>query len=211
MDPRLVATSRGNTNRHPFVESTDRRHGARPQNPVAPLASRLLHVGVANDQQRDPARAEAAQSDESPKERVDRELGELLEEIRVVLPGVEILFGFLIVLPFSEGFGDIDGNERIVYLVSLLCVSAGLALLMAPTPYHRIRFREGDKPALLLIANRLVLGAAALVAVGIALSLYLAVETVVGSTAAGVIASCNALWFGWFWFGLPLLRRQQDE
>ncbi len=155
-------------------------------------------------------RAEASNTDESPKERIDRELGELLEEIRVVLPGVEILFGFLIVLPFSEGFGDLDGSERIVYLVSLLCVSAGLALLMAPTPYHRIRFREGDKLALLVIANRMVLSAAALVAAGIALSLYLAVETVVGSTVAAVIAGFNALWFAWFWFGLPLLRRQQD-
>lgn len=157
-----------------------------------------------------PGRAEAAESDESPKERVDRELGELLEEIRVILPGVEILFGFLIILPFSEGFGDIDGGERMIYLVSLLFVSAGLALLVAPTPYHRIRFREGDKPALLLIANRMVLTAAALVAVGIALSLYLAVKAVVGPTPAAIIAGLNALWFAWFWFGLPLLRRHQD-
>jgi hypothetical protein len=157
-----------------------------------------------------PSRAEAARSNESPKERVDRELGELLEEIRVILPGVEILFGFLIILPFSEGFGDIHGSERIVYLVSLLCVSTGLALLVAPTPYHRIRFREGDKPALLLIANRMVVCAAVLVAIGIALSLYLAVQTVVGSTTAGVIAGFNALWIAWFWFGLPLLRRHQD-
>ena len=80
------------------------------------------------------------QPGESRKERVDRELSELLEEIRVILPGVEILFGFLIILPF-EFSDELTGLERLLYLGAFLSVSAGLALLVAPSSYHRIRFR----------------------------------------------------------------------
>jgi hypothetical protein len=146
------------------------------------------------------------QPGESPKERVDRELGELLEETRVILPGVEILFGFLIILPFQ--FSDqIPGFERLLYLGAFLSVSAGLALLVAPTMYHRINFRRMNKERLLFLANRLVIAASVLVALGIALTVYLVVETLVGGAVAGVIGAFNAGWLAWFWFGLPLLRR----
>ena len=156
-------------------------------------------------------RVAGPQPNESPKERIDRELGELIDEVRIILPGVEILFGFLIILPFSEGFRDITGYQRSLYLASLLCVSAGLALCIAPTTYHRLRFREGDKVNLLFLSNRFVIGAAVLVACGIALSVYLVVQTMFAGTVAAVIAALNAAWFGWFWFGLPLLRRARDS
>lgn len=150
------------------------------------------------------------QPDESPKERVDRELSELLEETRVILPGVEILFGFLILLPFQ--FSDeIPGFERLLYLGAFLLVSAGLALLVAPTLYHRINFRRMNKEGLLFLANRLVIAASALVALGIALTVYLVVETLVGGAIAGVLAALNAGWFAWFWFGLPLLGRARGD
>jgi hypothetical protein len=146
------------------------------------------------------------QPGESRKERVDRELSELLEEIRVILPGVEILFGFLIILPFQ--FSDeLTGLERLLYLGAFLSVSAGLALLVASSSYHRIRFREMDKERLLFLANRLVIAATVLVAVGISLVVYLVVETLIGGVIAGVVAAANAAWFAWFWFGIPLLRR----
>jgi hypothetical protein len=159
---------------------------------------------------REPRHITGPQPDESPKERVDRELGELLDEIRVILPGVEILFGFLIILPFSEGFHAITGYERVLYLASFLCVSAGLALCVAPTTYHRLRFRKGDKEYLLFLANRLVIGAAVLIALGIVLTVYLVVQRMLPSTLAAAIAAVNAGWFAWFWFGLPLLRRAKD-
>jgi hypothetical protein len=150
------------------------------------------------------------QPGESPKERVDRELGELLEETRVMLPGVEILFGFLIILPFQ--FSDeIPGFERLLYLGAFLSVSAGLALLVAPTTYHRINFRRMNKERLLFLANRLVITASVLVALGISLTVYLVVETLVGGAVAGALAALNAAWFSWFWFGLPLLRRARGE
>ena len=146
------------------------------------------------------------QPNESTKERVDRELGELLEEIRVILPGVEILFGFLILLPF-EFSDELTGLERLLYLGAFLSVSAGLALLVAPSTYHRIRFREMDKERLLFLANRCVIAATVLVAVGISSTVYLVVETLIGGVVAGLIGAANAAWFAWFWFGLPLVRR----
>ncbi len=147
------------------------------------------------------------QPDESPKERVDRELTELLDEIRVMLPGVEILFGFLIILPFQ--FADeLGGFERLLFLGAFLSVSAAFALLVTPTIYHRLSFRALDKERLIFMANRLVIAASGLVALGVALAVYLVVETIVGGVVAAVIAALNAGWFAWFWFGLPLLRRR---
>ena len=144
--------------------------------------------------------------DESPKQRVDRELGELLEEIRVILPGVEILFGFLIILPFQ--FGDeLTGLERVLYLGAFLAVSAGLALLVAPTLDHRLNFRDVDKERWLFRSNRMTIAASVLVAIGISLTVYLVVETLVGGVLAALIAATNAAWFAWFWFVGPMVRR----
>jgi hypothetical protein len=142
---------------------------------------------------------------ESPKERVDRELKELLEEIRVILPGLELLLGFLIILPFTAREA-ISGFEQALYLASLIAASIGLALLVAPTIYHRIHFRDVDKEGLIFLANRLVIVASALVALAIALAVYLVVQTLLGGAIAAIIAAANALVFAWFWFGLPLVR-----
>jgi uncharacterized protein DUF6328 len=150
------------------------------------------------------------QPQESAKERVDRELTELLDEIRTVLPGVEILFGFLILLPF-EFSDELTGLERALYVGAFLAVSAALALLVAPSTYHRLRFREMDKERLLFVANRMVIGATALMAFGISSTVYLVVETIIGGVLAGLIAGLNVAWFVWFWFGLPLVRRAARE
>lgn len=146
---------------------------------------------------------------ESDKERVDRELTELLDEIRTILPGVEILFGFLIILPF-EFSDELTGLERLLYLGAFLSVSAGLVLLVAPTIEHRMRFRSMDKERWLYRSNRLTLGASVLLATGIGFTVYLVVETIVGGVLAGVIAALNAAWIAWFWFGWPMLNRMRE-
>lgn len=149
------------------------------------------------------------QPEESDKERVDRELTELLDEIRTVLPAVEILFGFLIILPF-EFSDELTGLERLLYLSAFLSVSAGLALLIAPTMEHRLRFRSMDKERWLYRSNRLTLLASVLLASGIGLTVYLVVETIVGGVLAGIIAALNASWIAWFWYGRPLLDRLRE-
>ena len=150
------------------------------------------------------------QPEESDKARVDRELKELLDEIRTILPGVEILFGFLIILPF-EFSDELGGLERVLYLGAFLSVSAGLALLVAPPVDHRIRFRELDKEKWLHRSNRLAIAASVFVAVGIGLTVYLVVQTILGGILAGLIAAANAAWIAWFWFGWPLLQRMRGR
>jgi Family of unknown function (DUF6328) len=85
-----------------------------------------------------------AQPGEGRKERVDRELRELLEEIRVALPGVELLLGFLLILPFSAHFGALVPEQRAIYLGCLLATAASTALFVAPTAQHRLGFRTLD-------------------------------------------------------------------
>lgn len=122
---------------------------------------------------------------------------------------MEILFGFLILLPF-EFSDELGGFERVLYLGAFLSVSAGLALLVAPVVDHRINFRTIDKESWLYRSNRLTIAASVLVAIGIGLTVYLVVETIVGGVLAGVIGGLNAVWFAWFWFGYPLLRRASE-
>ena len=90
-------------------------------------------------------------ADESHEERVNRELIELLNELRVALPGVQVLFAFLLAVPFSQRFADTTELQRDTFMVALLSTLAGSVFLIAPTAYHRIRFRDRDKEALLLI------------------------------------------------------------
>ena len=160
--------------------------------------------------QQDPSRDDGwlggPEPGKSPKERVDRELGELVEETRVVLPGVEILFGFPIILPFQ--FSDeLSELERVVYVGAFLAVSIGLALLVASTVDHRIRFRHLDKEEWLFRANRLMIAGIATVAIGIVLTVYLVLVTILGGPLAIGLAVANAAAFAWLWFLSPLRRR----
>ena len=147
------------------------------------------------------------QPDESKKERVDRELRELLEETRVVLPGLELLFGFLLILPFSERFTSIGDIQRYVYLACLLATAAAAALLVAPSARHRLGFREVDKEKLVLAANRHLIAGLTLLAISIALAVYLASSVMLSSAWAAGLAAIIAMWFTLWWFVLPLVRR----
>jgi hypothetical protein len=143
---------------------------------------------------------------ESPKQRVDRELNELVEETRVVLPGVEILFGFLIILPFQFR-EELTGLERVLYLGAFLAVSVGLALLVASIVEHRIRFRAMNKEQWLFRANRQMVAGIAFVAIGVVLTVYLVLETILGGLPALLLAAANATVIAWLWFAGPLRRR----
>ena len=150
------------------------------------------------------------QPDEDAKERVDRELIELLNELRVALPGVQVLFAFMLVVPFSQGFSGLTTFERWVYFAAFITAALGAALLIAPSSYHRLRFRKGDKEQMLHTSNRLLLSGLAMVAVSMALSVGLISEFVFGTGVALAAGIGIGAWLGWFWYGLPLSRRIQD-
>ena len=99
---------------------------------------------------------------EDHKERVDRELIELLNEIRVVLPGAQVLFAFLLSLPFTQRFESLTAADRDAYFAAFLCTAIGTSMLMAPSMNHRLRFREHDKERMLLWFNKLILGGSGL-------------------------------------------------
>ena len=96
----------------------------------------------------------AEESRESHHEQLDRELIELLNEIRVLLPGVQVLFAFLLTAPFAIGFDKVTDFQRNVYALSLFSALAAIACLVSPTTYHRIQWRQRDKDAILRVSNR---------------------------------------------------------
>src|SRR5262245_49506904 len=95
--------------------------------------------------------------DETPLERVDRNVVELLNELRVALPGVQVLFAFLLVMPFNQGFESVTSFQKSVYLVTLLATALAAICLIAPTMHHRLQFRENKKQEVLMDANRLAM------------------------------------------------------
>ena len=95
--------------------------------------------------------------DESKEERLDRELIELLNELRVALPGVQVLFAFLLGVPFTQRFGEVTDLQKDVYFLTFLCAAVATALLIAPSAYHRLDWRRGDKEHLLVVSNRLAI------------------------------------------------------
>ena len=145
------------------------------------------------------------QPGESPKQRADRELAELLEEVRVALPGLELLLGFLLILPFNATFAEVSGVERAVYVACFVVTAVAAALLMGPTANHRLNFRRVDKELLVKVSNRQVIAGLVMMAVSIALAMYLVGSVVLGTPWAGILAGGIAGWYALWWFALPLL------
>lgn len=151
---------------------------------------------------------ESIRPDETEKERVDRELIELLQELRVALPGVQVLFAFLLILPFSQGAGKLGSGGRAAFITSLLCAAAATALLIAPTSYHRLRFRAGDKKRMLFTSNRLAITGLVFLAVAMASAVFVVLTVLVSTFWAAAGAVGTGLWFGSLWWALPLFRKQ---
>ena len=144
---------------------------------------------------------------ETEEERIDREIIELLNELRVTLPGVQVLFAFLLILPFQAGFADVTEIERVVYLVAFLATTAATILLIAPATYHRIQFRERDKLRMLLISNRLVIAGSLCLGLAITSAVFLITEVLLGDVLAWAVALVTAIALLLFWYGLPLSSR----
>jgi len=144
---------------------------------------------------------------ESRDERLDRELIELLNELRVALPGVQVLFAFLLGVPFTQRFAQVTDLQKDVYFVTFLCAAFATALLIAPSAYHRLEWRQGDKEHLLVVSNRLAITGTAFLALSISGTVFVVTDLLFNKTSAAVVAGLTAAVFGWFWYGMPLLRR----
>lgn len=149
-------------------------------------------------------------TEETHKQRVDRELMELLNEIRVALPGVEVLFAFLLTLPFTTGWSSISSTERNVYFTAVLTTATAIALLIAPSAHHRLRFRDAVKEHLLQTASRLAIGGLALLAASVGLVLHLLTSVVHGSGPAAIVAGVFGVAVSLLWFVVPFRYRRDS-
>jgi len=172
----------------------------------------MEHPEIGVQSQRPPqGQGERPDPEESPKKRLDRELIELLNEVRVALPGAQVLFAFLLVLPFQQRFERLDDGQVAVYYAALICAAIAIVLLIAPTAAHRIRWRQHDKEALLRLSTKTGIAATVFLACGMTASVYLITDVLYGEPATAVVAAGLGAAFAWFWFGLPLLRRLRDR
>ena len=144
--------------------------------------------------------------EESEQERVDRNLQELLGELRVALPGVQVLFAFLLVVPFNQRFADVSGFQEKVYFVSLLCAAAASAFLIAPSVHHRVEFRHQDKEHIVLMANRLAVIGLGFLAVAMTGAILLVTDVLYGAPTSIIAASGVGATFALLWYAIPLRR-----
>jgi hypothetical protein len=155
--------------------------------------------------------SEEQKTGEDAHERTARELIELLQELRIVIPGVQVLFAFLLTVPFSQGFTKLDSLQRGVFFATLLCTAAATALLIAPSSHHRILFRRGLREERLKLGNVLaILGLAFLVPAMVGV-LFVITDLMFGLVAASVATALVALGFVLLWFVLPLPYRLKDD
>jgi Family of unknown function (DUF6328) len=149
-------------------------------------------------------------ADETHEERVNRELIELLNELRVALPGVQVLFAFLLAVPFSQRFAEVTDLQKDAYMLALLSTLAGSVFLIAPTAYHRIRFRDRDKEALLRISNSFAIVGVVCLALGMTAVVFLVTDLIFKGVTTTIVTTATAALFATVWFVLPLLRKTAD-
>jgi MFS family permease len=145
--------------------------------------------------------------DESQAQRDDRNLLELLQELRVAGLGVQVLFGFLLSLPLTNRFTRLSSGQRDLYLASLVLAAVATALLVGPVAYHRLVFRRGQKERLVRAASVMAIAGLAAVALAVSAAVLLVTSYVGGGLTAGLITAFIACLFGLLWFAFPLARR----
>ncbi len=153
------------------------------------------------------AKPDSPQGDETEAERLDRNLNELLQEVRVALPGVQVLFAFLLTVPFSQGFAGLSTFERDAYFAVLALTALSTALLIAPTAYHRVLFRAGKKPEIVAYSNRVVILGLIALALAMGCAIALIAHLVFGTASAIIVLVAALLLFGLLWGVIPLAAR----
>jgi Family of unknown function (DUF6328) len=148
--------------------------------------------------------------DETEEERLDRNLQEFLGELRVALPGVQVLFAFLLVVPFNQRFPSITEFQKTTYFVTLMLTAAASICLIAPTVQHRIEFRAQDKERILMTSNRLAILGLAFLALAMTGAIMLITDMLYGSTLTIVASAAVGIAFGVLWYVVPLRRLRQQ-
>jgi amino acid transporter len=153
----------------------------------------------------------AAESEEALKARLEREHNELLQELRSLIPGANVLLGFLLAVSFTAQFGDLSRSERYVYYATLVSTAAAIVLFLAPAAHHRLRFREGDKDHILRKGNREAIAGTVASSLAFTGVLYLVTERIFGDLAAIITAAAFFVFTAWRWWSLALFRTLRDE
>jgi amino acid transporter len=148
---------------------------------------------------------------ESEQERLNRELIELLNELRVALPGVQVLFAFLLAVPFANGFPKLGRLDRDVYFVAFITTALATAFLIAPSSYHRLRWRHGDKERMLVASNVLTIAGLALLAIAIVCAVFVITDFLFHRAWAAAFTALVAAVFLALWYGIPLAAALKDR
>lgn len=155
--------------------------------------------------------ASQGQTSESRDEQLARNVSELLQELRVAQAGVQFLFGFLLAVAFTEHYARASGFEQVVHLIAVLFATASVALLTAPAAWHRVLFRQGQRPQILRVANLLMVTGLACLGVAMTATVLLLFKVVAGPAIATVAAVVVGLMFLVLWFLLPLRARRNGN
>lgn len=151
-----------------------------------------------------------AKRDETQPQRLDRNTVELLNELRIAGTGIQVMFAFLLILPFNAGWKNVDGFERTVYFLTLLVVALAAFLLLAPPIHHRLLFRHGEKPWLVRVGNYMAVAGMSCLGLGFVGILVLISDFVVGGAAPAIVGVLAAAVIVGLWFVLPLVRRDEE-
>ena len=143
---------------------------------------------------------------ESEKQRWDRNFADLLQELRVAQTGIQILFAFLLTLPFSNGFPRTSQFQKDVYVVALLSAAFATAMIIAPVAFHRALFRQGRKPELVRYAHRMATGGLAFLLVSMVSSVLLITDYLLPKPMQIILTSATAVFFLTFWAAIPWFR-----
>ena len=149
--------------------------------------------------------------EETESERLDRNLQEMLGELRVALPGVQVLFAFLLVVPFNQRFADVTQFQKTVFFATLLCTAASTVCLIAPTSHHRLEFRQQDKHRIIHAGNRIVILGLFLLAVAMTGAVLFVTDFLYAGTTTTVVAAATGGAFLLLWYAIPLRRLAQSD
>jgi hypothetical protein len=157
---------------------------------------------VADQQERHPETGR----EETEEERIDRNLQEMLGELRVALPGVQVLFAFLLVVPFNQRFADVTQFQKTVFFATLLCTTASTVCLIAPTSHHRLEFRRQNKEQIVRTGNRIVVLGLLLLAVAMTGAVMFVTDFLYAGTTTIVVSAALGAAFLLVWFVIPVRR-----